>query len=141
MGRWVGPAGRWPPAHRTGRRRLLVGAVLVSGMALAGCSSARSPEANGRLACQHVAASLRLYRAATTADPQLAAQDKRAALDQLRAALPLAAIAATSSGQWQALQTTLSESSRVPESKLVGALAAQCQGSGPASSPAGGDGT
>ncbi len=108
-------------------------------MGLAGCSSARSAGANGALACQHVAASLRLYRAATaTADPQLAARDREAALGELRAALPLAAIAATSSGQWQALQTTLSESVRVPESQLISALSAQCPGSGSGGSGASG---
>lgn len=110
----------------------------VACVALAGCSSARSADANGTLACQHVAASLRLYRAATTAtDPQVEARDMKAALGQLRAALPLAAIAATSSGRWQALQTTLSEASRVPESQLVNALSAQCPGSAPSSGSAG----
>lgn len=115
---------------------LLAAAAMM--LCLAGCSTAPSAGANGARACQHVARSLSLYRAAAaTADPQVAATYKREALDQLRAALPLAAIAATASGQWQALQTTLSESTRVPEGQLVNALSDQCPGAAPSSTPAG----
>jgi len=52
----------------------------------------------------------------------------------LRAALPIAAVAAGQSAQWQPLMTTLSESSRVPEQYLVKALTAECadaDGGGP----------
>jgi len=58
------------------------------------------------------------------------------ALDEVRAALPLAAIAAGEDTTWQALGATLSESSRVPLHYLSSALAAQC-----ASSSGGGRGT
>jgi len=50
------------------------------------------------------------------------------ALDQIRAALPLAAVAAGEDTTWQALEATLSESNRVPLRYLLPALSAQCAG-------------
>jgi hypothetical protein len=72
-------------------------------------------------ACRHVERSLSLLARADT-DPALASE----AATELRMALPLASLAASEDGQWQALQTTLSESPRVDESRLTHALSAQC---------------
>ena len=48
------------------------------------------------------------------------------AYDNLQLALQPAALAAGDNGQWQALMTTISESSRVPENVLIPALTDQC---------------
>ncbi|HMK99070.1 MAG TPA: hypothetical protein VK428_02660 [Acidimicrobiales bacterium] len=85
--------------------------------------------------------SLSLYQASTTTSSSATAQaDSAAALQQLRDALPLAATAAGEDAEWQAFMTTLSETSRVPESDLVTALSQQCSsvadgGIGPGSPP------
>ena len=60
-----------------------------------------------------------------TSDAALAGKDRARALTLLREALQPAALAGSNDGDWQALMTTLSESNRVPESKLVPALSAQ----------------
>ncbi len=78
-------------------------------------------------ACTHINRSIRLLEeSGHQPDHVQAAHDSAQAYDQLRAALPIAAQAAFSDGQWQALMTTISESNRVPESMLVDALKAQC---------------
>ena len=103
----------------------------VAGVLLSSCSSDSTTLA--RQACAEVEASLRLYAAAGYATtPSLAARDQAIALRDLRAALRPAALAASNDGQWQALEATLSETSRVPESELVIALRAQCAVFGPA---------
>ena len=88
-------------------------------------------------ACGHVQRSLQLLQAseASGLDPASVQQDRTAALVQLRDALPLAARAAGEDAEWQAFMTTLSESSRVPESDLVEALTQQCAGAGTAPQP------
>lgn len=124
MARRVSPAGR--------RRRplALAGLALVSGLSLAACSGS-SADALGRQACTHVARSLALFAASEReTDPARAARDRAAARDELRAAAQPASLAGASGGDWQALQTTLSESPRVPERYLVSALRAQCAGVG-----------
>lgn len=73
-----------------------------------------------------MAASLVLYARSQHAAPALARSESARALGALRSALQPAALAASNDGQWQALEATLSESSRVPESYLVTALSAQC---------------
>ena len=109
------------------RRLATAAAVAALGAGgLAGCATSDAL-ALARQACGHVQRSLALYRAAqgspTPADQQAKTQ---AALGELRLALPLAATAAGESPQWQALMTTLTESSRVPEGDLVIALQQQC---------------
>jgi len=108
----------------------------VLGGSVAGCANFDATSLV-RQACTHVDRSLTLYRSAGHAtSAQAQATLVAAALAELRAALPLAATAAGQSAQWQALTTTLSESSRVPESDLVNALQQQCAdvatGTGPA---------
>lgn len=100
-------------------------AALVAGSLLAGCSG--SGRTLAQRACRQVAASLALWhRAGHDTSPAQAARDRSAALLELRRALPSAALASTRSGQWQALDATLSESSRVPEADLVPALTQEC---------------
>ena len=71
-----------------------------------------------------------MERKATSATGARATLLKAEALDQVRLALPLAALAAGEDTSWQALEATLSESSRVPLSNLVTALSAQCSSPG-----------
>lgn len=113
---------RWPA------QRIIAAAALAAlgatGVAACGTSDAL---ALARQACGHVQRSISLYQAAQSAGSPAAQQQKAAAaLAELRQALPLAATAAGESAQWQALMTTLTESSRVPESDLVSALQQQC---------------
>ncbi|MHB8680487.1 MAG: hypothetical protein ACYDA2_00105 [Acidimicrobiales bacterium] len=105
--------------------RLAAGSA-VAALALAGCANSNALGLV-RQACGHVQRSFGLYQAATSAsDAAHQAADEAAAHEQLRQALPLAAKAAGESPEWSALSTTLSESSRVPESDLVSALHQQC---------------
>jgi len=103
---------------------LVAGAVLA--VVLAGCSEGDAL-ALARQACAHVQRSIDLYKAAAAgATPAQQQADSAQALTELRTALPLAARAAGANGQWEALMTTLSESSRVSEVNLIPALSAQC---------------
>lgn len=103
----------------------MMAGTLLGGTLLAGCSG--SGDALAQQACRQVATSLGLWhRSQTESPPAKASRDRAVALLELRMALPSAALAATRSGQWQALSFTLSESSRVPESDLVTALTQEC---------------
>ena len=127
-----------PPVRRRGRRRGRPGSLRAGGagaaltvaavaaLGLAGCANGDALSL-ARRACGHVQRSISLYRTAAADAPGPAQQAAAsAALAELRLALPLAATAAGEAPQWQALMTTLSESSRVPESDLVSALQQQC---------------
>jgi pectin methylesterase-like acyl-CoA thioesterase len=110
------------------RPMLVAGCVLLAlscGVALTGCASG---DAAGlaRQACSHVELGLAAERKASTASRPEANHLEAVALDQVRAALPLAAVAAGEDTSWQALDATLSESNRVPLHYLVSALTAQC---------------
>lgn len=111
--------------RRPGRIVAALAACLVAGAGLTACSHGDALSL-ARQACGHVQRSIALYERSTTAGPTAGQADTAAALAQLRAALPLAATAAGEDAQWQALVTTLAESSRVPEADLVPALEAQC---------------
>lgn len=109
--------------------RRVAGVTAVAVLAAVGLGACANSDALGlvRKACTHVQRSLVLYQESTrAASPAAVQSDNAAALDQLRVALPLAATAAGENSQWDAFMTTLSESSRVPESDLVRALQAQC---------------
>jgi hypothetical protein len=110
------------------RLRRLIGAaalVLSSAVLISACGASAS--SLGHEACVDVGHSLSLYAKSTrTSDAAIAAEDRQRALSLLRKALQPAAIAGSNDGNWQALMMTLSESNRVPESKLVSALSAQC---------------
>lgn len=113
---------RRPACRRTG----LVAATALLAALLASCGGTSSG-ALGHEACLEVSTSLRYYAAAQRATSAgFAATDRARAVNALHHALQPAALAASSDGQWQALEATLSESSRVPESELVTALSAQC---------------
>ncbi len=115
--------------RRPGRRlRRLFGAtaLVASGAGIASACGA-SASTLGHQACVDVGHSLSIYAQSTkTSDAALAGKDRARALTLLREALQPAALAGSNDGDWQALMTTLSESNRVPESKLVPALSAQC---------------
>ncbi len=96
-----------------------------AGVLLSGCQQVNQTEA--RAACGYVNSSIALLtRSEHDASPAAASNDRATALLQLRLALPQAALASTKNGGWDALVTTLSETSRVPESYLVPALTQQC---------------
>lgn len=126
-----------PRPTRPTRRLATAAAVAALGAGgMAGCASSDAL-ALARQACGHVQRSLTLYRAAqgasSPADQQARTQQ---ALGELRLALPLAATAAGEAPQWQALMTTLTESSRVPEGDLVIALQQQCADASAGGQPA-----
>jgi len=113
-------------------------AAALGGIAL-GATGCSNSNALGlvRQACGHVHRSLDLYdRASTASSPAAKQAGQAAALAELRLALPLAGSAAGESPQWQALMTTLEESSRVPESVLVRALQQQCADASTGGQPA-----
>lgn len=80
-----------------------------------------------RAPCADVNHSIKLYNDAVGAISGAEARaDVAQAYVQLRDALPLAAAATSQNGQWVALETTLSESSRVEEGNLVSGLQQEC---------------
>jgi hypothetical protein len=109
--------------------RLRAGLVAFGTLSLAavlsGCASSNAL-ALARSACGHVDQSVVIFVRSEHEHGTAAAVDRTRALRQLRDGLPDAATAAGEDGQWQALMTTISESSRVPESDLVNALRIQC---------------
>ena len=129
LGRMI-PQGRTRPTASTKLTIRLLACIAGSaacGLALGGCAYTNGV-ALAQQACAHVERSVALYTSSEHGRaPATAAQDRAKALAQLRQALPIAARAAGDSGEWQALMTTLSESSRVPEHLLVHALRRQCR--------------
>lgn len=114
--------GRADGARRAGLAlSLLLGASLLFGA----CASADAA-ALAHQACRKVDRSLVLYARSERADGAEAAALRARALALLRAALPIAAVAAGEDSTWQALEATLSETNRVPEGNLLQALSAQC---------------
>jgi hypothetical protein len=109
----------------SGLRRLIVlSAIAGTSVVLTACSS--SGVTLAREACGHVNRSIALYTRSLHDSPKEAGVLQEQAYLQLRFALPIAAQAATSNGQWQALMTTLSETNRVSEHYLLQALRDQC---------------
>ena len=103
--------------------------ALVSGGLLTGCSSQASSLASQ--ACAHVERGLAMERKASSATGARATLLKAEALDQVRAALPLAALAAGEDTSWQALEATLSESSPCANQQpVLTALSDQCSSPG-----------
>lgn len=99
--------------------------ILISGLSLTACGS--SATHNAQQACHYVQESISQYNLGKSqTDPAVRASYQKKALVLLGKALPLAAIAAGANGEYQALQTTLSQASRVPESLLINALTRQC---------------
>ncbi len=101
----------------------LLPALLAGGGLLAACGG--TPAA-GQKACADVHRSLNLYQRVASASGAAASHDRAQALTDLRRALHDAALIGSAGGNWQALEATLEETDRVPESALVTALTAQC---------------
>jgi hypothetical protein len=105
---------------------LAAGAIAATSIAAAGCGN-QDALTLARQSCTFVNSSIVLYESSLTAKTP---KQRKSLLDQaysrLSMALQPAALASTDNSQWQALMTTISESSRVPESVLVGALQQQC---------------
>lgn len=111
---------RWTTKHTAA-------AALVVGIGIFSSACGNSGTALAQQACAHVNSSIALLKQSEHhADAPAVAKLKLEAYNQLRAALPIAAEAAYDDEQWQALMTTVSESNRVPETYLVGALQQQC---------------
>lgn len=103
----------------------LVAAAIISSV-VAACSSSPDATAYGRQACRDVAQSLALFERSQSEPAATAAKMQAQALAELRTALQPASLANATSGVWQPLMATLSESNRVPEANLVSALRQQC---------------
>jgi hypothetical protein len=120
-----GPAAGGGRARRRGATATAVLAVALLPLVLTACGGAG--QALAREACVHVKTSIRLYTAAERApEGKRAASERTGALEQLEAALPLAARATSADPQWNPLMTTLQEIGRNSEAHLVSALRAQC---------------
>lgn len=102
------------------RRRIALASFTMAGLAVVTSACGASATANGTKACELVRQSLAISAGSPTPSTQ------QRALELLRRALPLAAIAAGSNGNWQPLEATLSESNRVPIDHLRSALTAEC---------------
>ncbi len=113
-------------ARAARRRQIAAVAVTVAlGAGLAACGNQGTDLA--RQACSHVTRSLSLlHKAQHEQDPARAAVLDHQAYAELLAALPIAAEAAYHDEQYQALMTTLSQSSQVGEAKLASALTSEC---------------
>ncbi len=99
--------------------------LFLAGTVLAACGASAS--ANARQSCQFVEQSISEFNLAQQqTNPSLSGEYTKKSLGLLGSALPLAAIAAGSNGEYQALQATLSEISRVPEHLLTSALSREC---------------
>jgi hypothetical protein len=117
-----------PVAAGATLRRLLLVPVIVAcaGLALSACGTSGTGLA--QQACDHVNRSISLLgKADRQPDAVKSAELRQQAYLQLRDALPIASEAAYKDGQYQALMTTVAESSRVSESALETSLEAQCQ--------------
>jgi hypothetical protein len=109
-------------------RRLAGALVIVVGVGAVLSACGTSGTGLAQQACGHINKSISLlHEAEHEADPQLASDFRQKAYVQLRKALPIAAEAAYHDGQYQALMTTVAESSRVSETTLIPALQDQCQ--------------
>jgi len=123
------------PRHRRGRRRparglsglgLSAAVVIAVAVLITGCAT-HDALGLAQKACTKVESALALYARSQSEEPgSQGGADAAASVNELRVALPIAAVAAGESPQWQALMTTLTEAGRVPEGYLVHALSAQC---------------
>jgi hypothetical protein len=120
----LGPAAGSGRARRRGAAASIL-LVAMLALILSGCGG--SGDSLARQACVHVKDSIRLYRAAErTSDQSQASSERTRAIEQLEAALPLAAQANSADPQWNPLMTTLQEIGRNSEAHLILALTAQC---------------
>jgi len=107
---------------------LLAGALVVSGLTLSACGSGQAV-ANARLACKQVTIALATQKKSEAPGLSTTQVDvlQSLALAQLQKASPFAATATTSDGSWNALQTAISETKRVPLKYMTASLTRLCQ--------------
>jgi hypothetical protein len=108
--------------------RALVAACAIgaASIAVSACGT-QSGLALAKQACGYVSSSISTYQSSLTVkDAATKNQIQQKAYDELQLAMQPAALATSDDSQWQALMTTISEGSRVPEAVLVSALQQQC---------------
>ncbi|MBO0713428.1 MAG: hypothetical protein J2O39_00460 [Acidimicrobiales bacterium] len=115
-----------PAKHLLARLAPPLVAAAITSSVVAACSSSPDAAVYGRQACQEVNRSIALFERSQSQPPATAARMQARALAELRAALQPASLANATSGMWQPLMATLSESNRVPEANLIAALRQQC---------------
>lgn len=108
---------------------MMAGATLAAVAVLSGGCANLDASNRAERACGFVRTSLTMLATSHRDGPQGPAEAQKA-LVVLRKALPIAAEAASGSARYAPLATTLSESNRVPESRLVPALRQECSGIG-----------
>jgi hypothetical protein len=128
-------------SRRSIRALVAAGAITTASIATSACGT-QNGLALAKQACAYVNSSITTYESSLAIkDATTKAEVQQKAYNELQLALQPAALATTDNSQWQALMTTISESSRVPEGVLVSALQQQCavaNGGGNAPSPASG---
>ena len=114
----------------TGRCTLIgLGGTAVGALLCLSACGQQSGVDLARQACAHVKLSVRDFELST--EPSISTSDitrlRTKADAELRAALPLAAAAASDDGSLNSLMTTISESATVDEAHLIPALKGQCE--------------
>jgi hypothetical protein len=109
------------------QRLMLTGAlVAVAALTLSACGNSAGL-ALAKKACGYVEKSIAIYkRAEKDPNPAQALALRKKARADLETALPIATESVSDTRDFQALKTTLSEVSRVHESRLIPALTDQC---------------
>jgi hypothetical protein len=102
--------------------------MAAGALGLSACSTAADGQALAQQACVHVHLSVVDWErsVAVGTPPATVASLQAKAAEQLRVALPLAALANSDDGSWNSLMTTISEGANVDEAHLLPALKAQC---------------
>ena len=109
-------------------RSLLAGGLLAGAALGLGACGHGAAVSQARQACTTVNESLKIYSQITPTTPPAEANQLTAdAQAKLLSALPSAAAATSGDGSFNALMTTISEATRVPENLLVPSLTAQCK--------------
>ena len=107
---------------------LLARALLAAGMTLSACGTGGAV-ANARRSCHEVKIALATEKKSEVAgiSSSQASALQSLALAQLLKAMPYAAAATSSDGSWNALQTAINESERVPIKYTAATLTRICQ--------------
>lgn len=113
---------------RLRRRSALAASLSAASLAvlLSSCGSSGALN-NAKASCRKVSRSITLYEKSLTAPPAQAAALRNQAGSELQLAAGAAALATSADGSFNALMTTISESTRVPENLLIPALRSQCK--------------
>jgi hypothetical protein len=110
------------------RRPIVIATLLVGGLFLSACGSG-SAVSDARASCRHVSRALALQaRSGQPGVSKSAAEVLQGeAMSELLKGSAAAAAATSADGSWNALQTTIQESERVPLTNLIPALRRLCQ--------------